>query len=58
MNNASFNTELFNDTIKKRAFYLIADRLIPPKRVNYPSSKKFEYQKPKRVNYPEANKVI
>ena len=45
MNNVSFNRELFNDTIKKRAFYSIADRLIPPKRVNYPSSKKVEYQK-------------
>ena len=74
MNNASFNRELFNDTIKKRVFYMIGERLIPSKRVNYPSSIKVEnqeskrvnfpssgkagYQKSKRVNYPEANKLI
>ena len=58
MNNVSFNIEQFNDTIKKRLAYIIADSLIPPKRVNYPKGKQIEYQQPKRDNYPVATETI
>jgi len=58
MNNVSFNREQFNDTIIKRLFYSILDRLIPSKRVNYPSAKEKGYQKAKKVNYPSAKNVI
>ena len=58
MNNVSFNREQFNDTIKKRLAYFIADSLIPSKRINYPKGKPAEYQQPKRVNYPQAKEAI
>ena len=58
MNNCSFNREQFNDTIKKRLFYPISERLILFKKVNYPSANERRYQEAKKVGYPSAKKMI
>lgn len=41
-----------------KVFYPILERLIPPKKVNYPSAKEKKYQEAKKVNYPSAKKLI
>jgi len=52
------NREQFNEPINKTPFYAIGERLIPFKRITYPTSKAVEYQGPKRIPYPVAKGLI
>jgi len=58
MNNATLNREQFNEPINATPFYLIGERLIPFKRVTYPTSKAKDYGGPKKVPYPVAKGLI
>lgn len=58
MNNATMNREQFNEPINKTPFYAIGERLIPFKKVAYPTSKAVEYSKGKKTPYPVAKGLI
>ncbi len=58
MNNVSFNREQFNEPIAQIAFYGIGERLLPFKKVAYPTSKEVEYSNGKKVPYPTAKGLI
>ena len=51
------NREQFNEPINKTPFYAIGERLIPFKKVAYPTSKAVEYSKGKKVAYPVSKEI-
>ena len=52
------NREQFNEPINATPFYSIGERLIPFKKVGYPTSKDVEYSEGKKAPYPIAKGLI
>lgn len=58
MNNATFNREQFNDTIKKRLIYRILGGLLHPQKHKYQKPAKTSYPAAEEIKYPPPQKVI